>query len=104
MSGWTRWMLCFGLMGCGPAEDPVETILALDGDAEAGAVVYGSTCAACHGSDGEGGSAPALGPSVAVHTEEMLVEIVVYGVETMPAQDLPDQAVADVVTYLLETF
>lgn len=49
-------ILLLVLGGC--AHDRTKTILGLDGDPEAGAEVYITNCAACHGEDGTGGIGP----------------------------------------------
>jgi mono/diheme cytochrome c family protein len=89
------------LAACGGKDDRVEEILALDGDADAGAEVFGSSCAGCHGADGGGGSGPNLqGEDEA----EDVAEMVLTGDGSMPAFDgeLSDQEIADVVAYVTE--
>jgi len=89
------------LTACGGKDDRVDEILALDGDADAGAEVFASTCAGCHGADGGGGSGPNLqGEDEA----EDVAEVVLYGGASMPGfdGDLSDQEIADVVAYVTE--
>lgn len=104
----SMWMLplAFALAACGGGsdDDGVDAILALDGDPVAGEAVYASTCAACHGADGEGGSGPAMAGIVADESDADIVEVVLDGEGSMPPQDLTDQEVADVLAYLIETF
>jgi mono/diheme cytochrome c family protein len=89
------------LAACGGKDDRVDEILALDGDADAGAEVFASTCAGCHGADGGGGSGPNLQGEDEV---EEVTEVVLYGEEEMPGfdGDLTDQEIADVVAYVTE--
>jgi mono/diheme cytochrome c family protein len=84
----------------------VDAILALPGDAGAGETVFGRcAAAACHGADGNSGSTGApLRDAVPGLTDEGIVEIVLGGYETMPAQALTDQEMADVLVYLRDTF
>lgn len=48
--------------------DPIDTSFAVEGDAEAGAIVYARDCAVCHGADGEGVSACSLNNPVFLRT------------------------------------
>lgn len=88
------------LAGCG-GED-VDHILALDGDPENGAAVYSSTCgtSACHGSTGTNGPAPDLREHLDHHDDEDVASVIVGGSGDMPAQNLSDQDVADVLAYM----
>lgn len=82
---------------CG-GSDRVEDILALDGDLEAGKVVWDARCASCHGSNGEGGS----GPELFVPADEAaFVEIVLYGTGDMAGQEdvVDDQDAADLLVF-----
>lgn len=67
----TRWIPIFVVaiasVGCGggkqqEAAAPTTESAALDGEAQAarGATLYADNCAGCHGSNGEGGDAPAV--------------------------------------------
>ena len=95
------------MAACGQkASDPqrVDDILALDGDPVAGEVVYGDNCSGCHGANGEGGSGPTMS-SVAKNSEAGIINVVLSGEESMPSFDtLPDQDIADVVAYIVETY
>jgi len=91
------------LLACGG--DRTEDILALTGDADAGASVYTSECAGCHGADGEGGVGPAMTTVVPAHTDAQFVDVVLVGVGEMPAHDyMDDQEIADVLAYSRATF
>jgi mono/diheme cytochrome c family protein len=95
------------LVACGEkASDPqrVDDILALDGDAVAGADVYDSNCATCHGINGEGGSGPSMS-NVANMSESAIVDVVLTGKESMPSFDtLEDQQIADLLEYIVTTY
>jgi len=99
------------LVACGDdetvAEDPIDVILGLDGNATKGEIVY-ATCAAsnCHGQDGASGdpNSPDLADAVPDLDERGLVETVKNGTGTMPGQALSDQEIADVAAYTRQTF
>ena len=92
------------LSACGDKDDGGEfdDILALDGDIDAGASVYSTSCSGCHGADGEGVSGPALAGDL--EDESEILEVVFYGEGTMPAVDLTDQEAADLLVYLYDAF
>ena len=81
-----------------------DDILALTGDSAAGADVFASSCAACHGDDGVSGASPARDGEVPEKSDEELLGIILEGYDDMPAQDLTDQEAADVLAYLRDTF
>lgn len=73
------------------------------GDATAGAEVFSTVCAVCHGDNGTGGSGPSLqDPQYA--DEQLVTDQVENGGGGMPAygDQLSDQEVADVVAYVNE--
>lgn len=76
----------------------------LTGDATAGAAVYASSCAGCHGDNGNDGSAADLTAEVPEKSDAELEDIVLNGYDDMPAQDLSAQEMADLLAYLRETF
>ena len=86
-----------------PEEDsgPVDraaAILALDGDASAGAEVYGTNCTGCHGADGSGGDP---GPNIQGVDPAFAVDTLLNGNGGMPSYaTLGDQDIADVVAFL----
>lgn len=82
----------------------IDAVLALTGDATNGGTVFGNTCAGCHGADGASGSAPDLTAEIPEVDDAELVEIMLFGEGTMPAQDLTDQDAADVLAYARVTF
>lgn len=87
--------------------EDVEHIMALHGDADSGAVVFDASCAnsACHGVDGDSGTAPRLSEAVPEHTDEQLAALIAYGDGDMPAQSsLSDQEVADVIAYVQQAY
>lgn len=82
---------------------------AADGGADGGgntdgASLYASGCAGCHGADGDSGYAPNLTEEVPGEDLEDIVEVVMFGKDTMPAV-YPDTAQATAVAqYVLDTF
>ena len=71
------------------------------GDATAGATVFANTCAVCHGADGTGGSGPDITGEA---NSPELSDTILNGTGDMPAQDLTDTEVADVIAYMKATF
>lgn len=85
----------------------VDAILALTGDASAGQTIYARcSVSSCHGTDGNSGPAgtPALADEVPEQSDEQLVQIVLGGYGSMPAQPMEDQDMANVLAYLRDTF
>ena len=83
----------------------VDAILALTGDATAGGTIFGNVCAACHGADGASGYAANLVEEIPSKDDAFIVDIIINGDGGgMPAQDLSDQEVADVLAYVRATF
>ena len=82
------------------ADDRVEALLALTGDATAGEALFTAACATCHGPGATGGSAPQLVSHFELDTVH--IRAIVYGKEEMPAFGdlLSDQDIADVAAYL----
>ena len=78
--------------------------LLLDGDPAAGAKIFAKTCgtADCHGPDGSGGSTDAedLREVVPTLSDRVIVNRMVDGYLVMPPQQLEDQEMADVLSYL----
>ena len=78
--------------------------LLLDGDPSAGSKIFQDTCgtAICHGPDGSGGSTDAEDLSVVVPklTDLEIVNRMTDGYLVMPPQQLEDQQMADVLSYL----
>jgi cytochrome c551 len=83
-------------------------ILDLTGDPAAGQTVFTSgmcSTSACHGADGNSGTtAPALSSVVSSRTDDQIIDSVLDGKGAMPAQDLTDQEMADVLAWLRDTF
>lgn len=103
------------LLACGDKDDDttgdggdtgsrIDTILALDGDASAGASVFSGNCAGCHGADGDSGSAPNLSAKVLSLSDSELLTIVLNGKGDMPAISLEDQEAADLLEYLRTSY
>lgn len=87
--------------------DDNGAILDLTGDAAAGETVFTAgmcATAACHGSDGVSGQAPALDGVVGSRTDEQIIDSVLDGKGAMPPQDLSDQQMADVLAWLRQEF
>lgn len=107
-------MLLFVLFACsGNSADSAadDTAGGLTGDATNGAVLFGETCAGCHGADGkgmklEGGIVSAdLSVSVPMSSDQSLMGVIQNGVgSAMPSQYTDPQDIADVIAYLRATF
>ena len=78
--------------------------LLLEGDPSDGTKIFKETCgtAVCHGPDGSGGSTNAEDLRVVVPklTDAEIVDRMVNGYLVMPPQQLEDQQMADVLSYL----
>jgi mono/diheme cytochrome c family protein len=108
VSRWALTFVCLAGMGCegakdGESGDRVSDILALEGDAAAGQAVYDSQCAACHAADGTGGSGPAV-TGVEADPEATITQILEGGELMTSYASLPDQDIANVYAYMVETF
>jgi mono/diheme cytochrome c family protein len=98
------------LLACGGGDDEggedsrADAILALKGDATAGATVYKDQgCTTCHGADGKGTSVTMENvAAAAVSEKEESIEQILNGGGLMTAykDKLSDQQIADVVAYL----
>lgn len=93
----------------GGNDSRVDTILALTPDAAAGQTVFADTCglASCHGADGNTpgtASTKKLSDEIAELGDAAVVSVIIDGKDSMPAQSLSDQQVADVLAYVNETF
>lgn len=75
-----------------------------DGDAAAGETVYASSCAACHGASGEGGSGPAMDSVVPGHSAADIAEIAKEGEGSMPPILSDDTDAANVGAYAVATW
>lgn len=103
-SSLTALALAFALVAC--KDKAGDDTGGLTGDPDAGAEVFSSTCAVCHGADGSGieGSGSDLNEEVPEFSDAELENIIQNGYEEMPPQGLTDQELADVIAYLRETF
>lgn len=101
-------MLSLTLLACGDKDDSgggeFDAILALTGNATAGATVYSQTCASCHAADGTGDTGPSLVEHSPLHGDEELLGIILNGSGDMAPVPLEDQEAADVLAYLRATF
>lgn len=68
------------------------------------ASIFASTCANCHGADGDAGSAPDLSTGVPALSDEDIRALVTDGKGGMPAQGLSDDELDAMVDYLRTTF
>lgn len=94
-------------VGCEGSED-APSVVQLDfasGDAAAGQTTFAQTCAPCHGADAKGtGAGPNITGEVNELAEDELAGIIKNGYENMPAQNLSDQQVVDVIAWLEQSF
>lgn len=93
-------MLLISLLAC--ADDVrIQEVLALTPDTDAGSTLYTESCSGCHGPDATGGSGPSMVDSAGHHSDDELLETILYGDGEMPAyESWPDQDLADVTGYL----
>ncbi len=91
----------FLLVACGGTSTDTA---ALTGDATAGADVFATSCAACHGANGEGGSGPAMTDEVPGKTDAEVQDIILNGDGSMAPVPLEDQDLADLIAYLRAEF
>ncbi len=94
-----------GDSGDSGGEDRASAILAIEGDASAGATVFtsaGCSIESCHGADGLSGAAsPSLDMSVPNADDAQIVNTLLNGKGSMPSHaNLTDQQLADVLAYV----
>jgi cytochrome c551 len=85
----------------GPEED--HPALELTGVSADGSDVFANNCAGCHGADGDSGSAANLSEKVPELSDNDIAWTVADGKGNMPAINIDDQAIADVITFLRDT-
>ena len=95
-------VLIFALIGCSGEKD--DTGGGGGGDVTAGAEVYSTSCSSCHGTNGEGGSGPAMTDEVPELTDDQIKDVVTNGYEDMAPVTLDDTQMADLLAYLRATF
>jgi mono/diheme cytochrome c family protein len=83
-----------------PIFEPSTTEPRLLGGAERGAVLFGDSCAGCHGRGGTGGTGPALADS-GLEADE-IARAIEQGGGIMPPGIVTGQNETDVVAYVLE--
>ncbi len=90
----------------GGSDDPVDVILALNGDATAGETVYAQNCVACHSTDGTGGVGSDLTAELPNLSDEEIVETIYTGSGAMSGFGtlIDDQGIADVTAYIKAEF
>ena len=93
------------LTACG-GSDPVDDILALDGDTSNGAILFADNCVSCHPADGSAGTGAALNEAVPDINDEQMVTSISGGIGIMPvfSNALTNQEIADVAAYTRETY
>ena len=74
------------------------------GDAAAGADVYASNCAGCHGVNGEGSTGPAMADEVPSKSDAELENLITNGIGDMPPVPLDAQDMDDLLAYLRENY
>lgn len=94
-------VLFLALIGCAGSKDDTGSG---GGDATAGAEVYATSCASCHGTNGEGGTGPAMTEEVPEKTDAEIEDIVTNGYEEMAPVSLDSTQMADLIAYLRATF
>lgn len=103
-----RWIwLVPMVVACGGGDGTrSDAILALDGDATAGATVYADNCAVCHAASGlgvdDGGTGPNLTEAAGETSEDAeFIGYILNGEGDMPSfSDLTDQEIADVLAHI----
>lgn len=101
---WTMIALAaMSLAGCGDKGDDTGGLV---GDATAGETVFNDVCTACHGADGLGseGYSPSLADETLDLSDEEIRDVILNGYGEMPAQDMTEQEVADVIAYMNATY
>ena len=81
-----------------PIFEPSSDENVLLGGAERGAVLFGESCAGCHGRNGTGGTGPALAES-GLDADE-IASVIDSGAGIMPPAIVTGQNQADVVAYV----
>lgn len=84
----------------------VSSITSLTGNATIGQTSYASSCgtAECHGPNGDNSDAGDLPTRIPEMTEAQIAATIKCGIGTMPAQNLDDQEIANVIAYVQATF
>lgn len=93
---------CLSQWGCSTGDPSrVADIAALQGDINAGGLLFAMHCAGCHGDDGSGGSGPDLREHAGDEEQDELIDVILNGDGAMPGfSNLADQEVADLVSFL----
>ncbi len=77
---------------------------AVDGDPVNGASVYATSCSACHGASGEGGTGPAMDSVVPGMSASALKSVAMDGIGSMPPILSSEIDASDVAVYCLQTW
>ena len=93
------------LTACG-GSDPIDDILALEGDVSNGETLFSSNCTSCHPADGTEGTGPALNAVVPTLDDASMATSIANGVGIMPvfSNALTNQEIADVMAYVRVTY
>ena len=75
-----------------------------DGDPVTGEAIYSTSCSACHGVNGEGGTGPGMDAVVPGMSGAELQTVVMEGSGSMPPILTSETDAADVAAYCLETW
>jgi len=86
------------------ADTDSDTDSDTDADLANGESVFGDTCATCHGTTGDNGTAPNLYDVVPNHDEASLTTLLADGQGYMPAQEITGDDLTDVIAYTLDAF
>lgn len=66
--------------------------------------LFYTTCAQCHGNDGDSGSAPNLSQIIPRISDERLAEVILEGTSVMPGDQVPEESVPILIAYLRERY
>jgi mono/diheme cytochrome c family protein len=98
-------ILALSSFGCAPKDTASTTDSGGGGEAPNGAALFSSSCAGCHGVNGEGvGSSPSLVERVPELTDSDLATVIDEGTGSMPSVGLSSDEVDAVFLYVRAQF